>query len=468
MIGPISFRHNIILVGFGCIGKALLPLLFRHLNINPSQITVFDKCHDGIALTNEYQVLLNVENITPENYLSILEPSIKQGDLFINLSVDIASAALIELCQKKGALYLDTCTEPWKGEYKDASKHPEMRTNYALRQGVLNIKTTKIAPTAVITHGANPGLVSHFVKQALLNMAKDNNYSGSMPSTREDWGYLAHWLGIKSIHIAERDMQTSARVKKPGEFVNTWSVEGFISEGSQPAELGWGTHEKSLPDNGFPFSFGTQCAIYLKQPGAATKVRTWTPSYGASHGFLITHAESISIADYLTLEEGGRLFYRPTVHYAYVPCPDAILSIHELAENEWHSNQTQRIMLDEIIDGMDELGVLLMGNKKGAYWFGSQLSVQQARELAPGNNATSLQVVAGVLAGVMWAIENPNQGIVEPEDIQFDYALKVAIPYLGELKGHYTDWTPLRNREHLFSEQIDNSDPWQFKNMLVD
>jgi homospermidine synthase len=27
-------------------------------------------------------------------------------------------------------------------------------------------------------------------------------------------------------------------------FVNTWSVEGFVSEGLQPAELGWGTHEK--------------------------------------------------------------------------------------------------------------------------------------------------------------------------------------------------------------------------------
>ena len=28
-------------------------------------------------------------------------------------------------------------------------------------------------PTAVIAHGANPGLVSHFVKQALMNIARD-------------------------------------------------------------------------------------------------------------------------------------------------------------------------------------------------------------------------------------------------------------------------------------------------------
>ena len=32
---------------------------------------------------------------------------------------------------------------------------------------------------------------------------------------------------------------------------------------------------------------------------------------------------------------------------------------------------------------MDELGVLLAGHKKNAYWYGSQLSIEEARKLAP-------------------------------------------------------------------------------------
>jgi homospermidine synthase len=49
------------------------------------------------------------------------------------------------------------------------------------------------------------------------------------------------------IHIAERDTQVSDRPKLPGEFVNTWSVDGFYEEGVAPAEKGWGTHERALP-----------------------------------------------------------------------------------------------------------------------------------------------------------------------------------------------------------------------------
>ena len=68
--------------------------------------------------------------------------------------------------------------------------------------------------------------------------------------------------------------------KKSNEFVNTWSVDGFVSEGAQPAELGWGTHEKHFPADGGRHKAGSRCAIYLNRPGASTRVRTWTPEGG--------------------------------------------------------------------------------------------------------------------------------------------------------------------------------------------
>ena len=38
---------------------------------------------------------------------------------------------------------------------------------------------------------------------------------------------------------------------------------------------------------------------------------------------------------------------------------------------------------------------------------------------------------------------------------------------LGLVVGVYGDWTPLTQRGELFEEDLDRSDPWQFKNVLV-
>jgi homospermidine synthase len=274
-------------------------------------------------------------------------------------------------------------------------------------------------------------------------------------------------LGIRSIHIAERDTQVGARRKSPGEFVNTWSVEAFVDEGCQPAELGWGSHEQHFPADGARHESGSRASIYLQRPGAATRVRTWTPLAGPIHGFLVTHAESVSIADHFTIGDPDLPVYRPTVHYAYHPCDDAVMSLHELAALNWHVQSNHRVMKDEIVSGMDELGVLLMGHRRGAYWYGSRLDVAQARALAPHNSATSLQVTASVMAGVVWAMRNPEQDVVEPDDLPFEEILRLAGPYLGDVAGVYADWTPLDGRSWLFEEDVDAGDPWQFKNFRV-
>lgn len=109
-----------------------------------------------------------------------------------------------------------------------------------------------------------------------------------------------------------------------------------------------------------------------------------------------------------------------------------------------------------------------MGQDGGAYWYGSQLSVDEARALAPHNSATTLQVAAGVMAGVVWAMRHPRCGVVEPEDLPFDDILALARPYLGALAGVRTEWTPLAERSALFPEALDRDDPWQFVNFRVD
>jgi homospermidine synthase len=464
----VTFSGRLVMVGFGSIGQGVLPLILRHVGITPERISIVTADDAGQKEASEFGVKFVNKPLTRENFQQVLRPLLKRGDFLLNLSVDVSSIALIKLCHELGALYLDTCIEPWPGGYTDPNLSPARRTNYALREEALALRDThKNGPTALITHGANPGLVSHFVKQALLNIAGDVGVQAADPKSRDEWAALAAKIGVKVIHIAERDTQIANTPKRPGEFVNTWSVDGFVSEGAQPAELGWGTHEKTLPPQGRLHDFGPKCAAYLLQPGASTRVRTWTPKAGTFHGFLITHGESISIADFLSHREKDTVVYRPTVHYAYHPCDDAVLSVHEFAGRNWHLQERKRILKDEIIEGIDELGVLLAGHKKNAYWFGSQLSIGEARKLVPYNTATSLQVCVAVLSGLVWVMENPNIGLIEPDEIDFRRNLEICKPYLGPVVGAYGDWTPLTDRCRLFEEDVDKSDPWQFKNVLV-
>jgi homospermidine synthase len=213
-----------------------------------------------------------------------------------------------------------------------------------------------------------------------------------------------------------------------------------------------------------------QAAIYLEQPGANTRVRTWCPTPGAQYGFLVTHNESISIADFFTVysKKGKIPKYRPTCHYAYHPANDAVLSCTRCsAMAASPSHELHVLDENELVDGVDELGVLLYGHEKNAYWYGSRLSLEETRRIAPYQNATGLQVTSAVLAGMVWALENPNAGIVEADEMDYKRCLEVQMPYLGPVEGHYTDWTPLDGRPGLFPEDIDESDPWQFRNILV-
>jgi homospermidine synthase len=68
---------------------------------------------------------------------------------------------------------------------------------------------------------------------------------------------------------------------------------------------------------------------------------------------------------------------------------------------------------------------------------------------------------------MVWAMENPNAGLVEPDEIDFRRNLEISLPYLGTVAGAYSDWTPLHDRERLFPEDLDKTDPWQFKNVRV-
>ena len=487
----VPFAGKIVILGCGSVAQCSLPLLLRHV-ARPDQIVVMDfvdnrhRIADALAAGVRY-VTDRVGRTTLDE---VLGRELTAGDILLDMAWNIDCGDILQWCHDHGIRYLNTSVEVWDA-YTDADRQdPRERSLYVRHMDVRRrtAEWTTKGPSAVLEHGANPGLVSHFTKDALTTIAERSLADGliTVPETAEAlrdavsgrrFNEVAMHLGVKVIHVAERDTQVTDRPKQVGEFVNTWSVEGLYEEGVAPAELGWGTHERRLPDGAYLHQSGPSNQLALASMGMDTWVRSWTP-LGEIHGMVIRHGEAFTITDHLTVWDGDSARYRPTVHYAYCPTDSALASIHELKANHlvMPPRERQRILNDEIVSGADAMGILLMGHPYTSWWTGSVLAIDDARALVSNQSATTVQVAASVMAATVWMIENPEAGVCVPDDLPHERILEIAKPYLGTYVSEPVDWTPLANRAEteLFGRfnrpTIRHDDPdeaWQFTSFLI-
>jgi homospermidine synthase len=481
----LDFDGRIVVLGFGSVSRCSVPLLLRHLNIPHDRISIVDMIDyaaDVAAMVGD-RVRFHHMKITEEGFARQLASLLSPGDLLIDLAWNIETAKLLDWCRQCNVRYLNTSVELWD-PYTGAESRPTVdRTLYvrhmAIRQ-MVNRWGNSRSPTAILEHGANPGLVSHFTKVGLRDIANriiaEKPRDPRVPPLRDalanfSWNRVAQLVGLKVIHISERDTQIGRRPRSSAEFVNTWSVEGFYEEAIAPAEMGWGTHEYELPSDARLHHSGPRHQICLARYGMNTRVRSRVPS-GEIVGMVIRHGEAFSISEHLTLLGGdGTPVYRPTVHYAYLPCDAAIASLQELRNRNYSLQESAHIMSDEITSGHDELGCLLMGHDFKSWWTGSILGIEEARQLVPGQNATTVQVACSVLASVFYMIRHPNEGVLLPDQLPFEQIMEVAKPYLGQFVSRAIDWAPGAGRDKSPSTSgrlsSAESDPWQFSRFLV-
>ena len=478
------FKNKILFVGYGAVAECTLPILFKYIKVAPANITVmdFEDRADKLKKWTAKGVRFVRDRVTEKNLGALLGAYVGPGDLIIDLAWNIDACEILDWCHRHGVLYVNTSTELWDPYASGPRQHPTQKTLYwrhmNVRRMVAAWKTK--GPTAVLEHGANPGLISHFTKQGLLDIgnaaladkkfkAKDAAVVADLIATQQ-FNRLAQKLGVKVIHCSERDTQISSKPKQVDEFVNTWSIEGFREEGTTTAEMGWGTHEKELPALAYEHPEGPRNQICLARMGINTWVSSWVPNYRI-HGMVVRHGEAFTISDKLTVWNGTGPLYRPTVHYAYCPSDAAIASLVELRGADYELQKRQRILGDEITTGSDVLGALIMGHPYNSWWTGSDLSIEESRRLVPHQNATTMQVAISVVSATMWMIENPGRGVVVPDELPHEYVLKVAKPYLGKFISRASDWTPLKHYTNAFeghnNPNIDPTDPWQFKNFLI-
>ena len=475
----LTFSRRILFVGFGGVARCTLPILLRHLHVDPKLITIIEFDPDDAALRPWLDQGINFvkDRVGQENMGTLLGQHLSAGDLLIDLAWNIDCGEIVQWCHDRGVLYLNTSVELWDPYAGADNKHPTERTLYwrhmKLRRMIAS--WTEPGPTAVIEHGANPGLISHFTKHALLDIAAralaERKFAGAQAEAiahhaeARAFNHLARELGVKVIHCSERDTQITNRPKEVNEFLNTWSVEGFREEGTTTAERGWGTHEKELPALAFEHPDGPRSQICLARMGINTLVASWVPPDHHIVGMVVRHGEAFTITEKLTVWQDGR--QSPAYgSLCVLSVRFAVASLHELrgvtttaaASHHDRRRKSQRSHIRAHSSG---------GHPYQSWGGASDLDIN-----SPGASCRvrpHFAVAISVVAACMWMLGTARGGV--PDDLPHDYILEISKPYLGKFVSVASDWNPLKHYANVFHgfnrPEIDTTDPWQFKNFLI-
>src|SRR3989338_5703962 len=358
-----KFKNKVLVIGYGSVAKCALPIFFRHIKVPYKNVTVLDFADKRAALKPWIHkgITYVQEKITPINLSRELSKHVGAGGLIIDLAWNIGCNDILSWSHENKVLYVNTSVEEWDPYVNLNKKSPYQKSLYYRHMQLREMTATwSNSTTAVIDHGANPGLISHFTKKGIVDIAKKVVADKTTPKKeakaierllhQHDFPRLAMELGIKVIHVSERDTQITNRPKAVDEFVGTWSIEGLREEGIAPSEMGWGTHEIELPLHAHVPRYGPGNQIFLSQMGMNTWVRSWIPNQEIV-GMVIRHGEAFGISDKLTVWKNKIAVYRPTVHYAYMTCHETLSSLHELRCRNYELKPNLRIMSDEITKG---------------------------------------------------------------------------------------------------------------------
>jgi homospermidine synthase len=443
---------EIVFIGFGAVAKTLMTLVYKIepllitekvLIIEPQDITgltIIQKLFNFTetsknVYTDTSTAMWLKEKLTKENYSVIFEKYIKDNSIIIDLSYRVDTSCILSECNKKKCLYINTAIDVFE-------RNPRLgdESLIEIKNKILETQSSH-RPTAILNHGMNPGLVSHFVKYFLKKISKSwedteaHNYC-----ITNKYNLCAEKLGLSLIQVSERDTQYSNSIRTTEKkYVNTWSIIGLIDEAFDMTQMSWGTHEEILPIGSNISLLESYGQISVPIWGSQVKTMSYEPKGGKFTGYNIPHAESYSLVEFLKTPT-----YRPSVYYSYLIPDDAKIM---MAYAEYSMNKEDLpidgyhvLRSDEITGGKnayDSVGCLMYFRRPEGlktYWVGSIVNNDFASELSPEINSTCIQVAISILSAIKWMLkpENKNKGIIEPEQIDSDFVVEYCKPFLGD------------------------------------
>lgn len=414
---------NYYLLGLGEVGKAFLSLLKENSEFDPNIYYCIDAKSENKEIFVNYGGLaehFTLLNVTKENYISFLK-SIKSGDCLLDFSTHIKNLDILEYCLLHNIHYLFTADSSWPDDRAWFTIHEHFLLHNKLHQ-----KYRKNYPTCVAEFGMNPGLISIFVKECINEIITNDNSLFIKVFRRylkhliksNNYGKVAKLLKIELIEEVDIDTQKTEIPYKEDTIFSTWNVDAFYAEAMSSPEIAYAKNSDLYKfDTFFDVDINDQF-ISLYERGVSYNEISYC-SKGEFSGHLLAHEEIFSIRNYLTYKK-----YRPTVVFVYRPC--------EYAERSLQSNILFRasynhiISKKEIIDGGEEVGVIIQGKRFKTRYYSNYLESSQTIN----ESATIRQVAVGAYAAFKYMQAHPNEGMLFPEDLDRKEIMEFIRKYL--------------------------------------
>jgi homospermidine synthase len=421
--------HQIVFVGFGAVARCLFELIPKKepgwtdlpiVIIDPRKDLSEDPVLQGGTKYKNQITVIN-EGVNRENLSTFFDKYVLEGGVVFDLSFRINTHEILRECDKRGCIYANTSIDEWEGEEIEDWEEEDMEEySLAYMREVLMEKCRNHSTTAILNHGMNPGLVSHFAKHTIKKLY------AQIYGEEKDYSTMARELGLTTIHISERDTQKTGLQVSERRLINTWSVKGLFDESIDPAQISWGSHENQFfewLDENHIEKYGQ---VFIPVRGMQIKLRSYEPRGGYLIGLCIPHAESASLSKLINRDD-----YRISVYYVYNLPDVAKVSTHYMESLKDDYDYYVLRAKDIERGGYDSVGCLMFFRGK-RIWTGAVQPVERAMELNPEINGTCLQVAISILASVRWGVENPNRGVIDPEEIDTEFVLKYCDYWMGD------------------------------------
>jgi homospermidine synthase len=419
---------QIIFIGFGAVARCLFELIPKRestwtdlpvLIIDPRKDLSADPILQNTAYTD--QLTLINQPVEGDTLQTLFDEYVREKAVVFDLSFRVDTIQVILQCNRKGCIYANTSQDYWEEEMEDWDEDDMEEYSLAYMREELREACKECTTTAILNHGMNPGLVSHFAKHAIRRMHLDRF------GREASYSDMARNLKLTTIHISERDTQKTNLQVTERSLKNTWSVKGLFDEAIDPVQVSWGTHERHVPtwfDQEYIDKYGQ---IFFPIRGMQMKLKSYEPIGGMLIGACIPHAESASLARLIN-QDG----YRISVYYVYNLPDVAKVSVHFM-ENMRDDYDYYVLKSGDILEGgYDAVGCLLFHGENEKLWIGAVQPIERAKELNKEINGTCLQVAVSILAAVKWGLQNPSRGVVDPEEVDTEFVLEYCQHWMGD------------------------------------
>ena len=363
------------LIGYGIVGRGVCEYLKGH-------IIVIDKIPVAVPARPGQRIEVIQAEVTEENFAGILERYSGKGTIVVETATSIETAQVVSWCHANGRHFVNTVADIWLTTTLEWSENYRRLDDllariveplFAIHEGA------RSGPTAVVMQGANTGMVNHYLKRAIREMA-----------AHQGRPIAEVGRAVREVYVIEKDTLCFRPGFRPAPdvFYNTWNIKEFILESVARCEYPSGGSVELTKR-------ALQRDVFLG--GKMVK------------GRLVAHEETFTMAYYLKTTYGND---HAKVQFLYEASPIGVMS---RMRYPFGYDYIERCVTFEVEEGYDLVGTLVVLDDGSAWFTGQQMENADARRFLAETNATAWYVSAGVLAAIEWIKADPNRGILFPE-----------------------------------------------------